>query len=757
MKITQLLLGWVITSSALILVVLVLRALLGNRVSACLRYALWAVVLVRLLVPVYLFHIPFAGAILFPETQIEEITPPTSITTPAESVGNPVLVPPASDGATVNRAPSAAPSVPAASSTPNIPDLTGGHAWLGWVWLSGSVVMAAVLLACNLRFSGKLRRVRLPLENADCFLPVYVALGLPSPCLSGLIRPAIYVTPDVAVNPVLLRHVLAHETTHFRHGDRIWNVLRSVALAIHWWNPLVWAAVVLSRRDCELACDEGALKRLDAGERIAYGRTLLVLVKEKSRSSGLFTCATTMTEDQKGVIERVQRIAHVPKRAAWAAALAVVLAIAVTACAFSSAAAPQEKPGESPGPVTSESPEPAAPEDAAASAQVNGKTVTLTMDYQGGNPDGEVGGAVFTVAWGGNQARFTDDWVEETPITLAGVDLDGDGTEEVVLAYTTSHLTGGLLQSLRVFDGDTLNERATFTRDDLPGVIFEQVRLTGKGDCYDLSAPGVTETIVKSEWDEGYPTETDLMNTMVFGYYYEFSVADGRLYCDLGIWQGQCGSVRVELGLEDGGLACKSFRYLSAGGESTLLATYNAVLSGTDTFQYVSDGKATATHISDVPALFDPYDSYMQMWDFTVVDLDCDGEIEVVFTVSGVSGDMGGYLVLHRMDGQVYGYPCGFRTFGDLRTDGTFECTDPTGKRELFVCQASFSKTAMTLTKLTSEVDSSGRGEGFDTYYVNGETVTKAEYDVAYAAWEAQPLAQWYEFTPENIAAVFST
>ena len=49
---------WVISASALIVVVLLLRGLLGKRIGAGLRYGLWAVVLIRLLVPVSFFSLP---------------------------------------------------------------------------------------------------------------------------------------------------------------------------------------------------------------------------------------------------------------------------------------------------------------------------------------------------------------------------------------------------------------------------------------------------------------------------------------------------------------------------------------------------------------------------------------------------------------------------------------------------------------------------------------------------------------------------
>lgn len=330
---TLMLLEWIFTSAFLILVALALRAALGRRIGAGLRYALWAVVLVRLLVPVQLFTAPWAGTWVFFETRTER----TVYTAPAppEAPENPAVSLPAAD-----KTPGALPAVPQAPVLPDAPeppaspDFTKAPAWLGWTWLTGAGAVALVLLLSNLRFYGKLRRMRTRLEGADCLLTVYAAPGLPSPCLFGLLRPAVYVTPETAANPAMLRHVLAHEYTHYKHGDHIWSLLRCAALAVHWWNPLVWLAAGLSRRDGELACDEGAVKRLGDGERAAYGNTLLALVTAKPGPSDLFRCATTMAGDKKSLKERITRIAQAPKRWLWAA-VAVVLATALAClCAF---------------------------------------------------------------------------------------------------------------------------------------------------------------------------------------------------------------------------------------------------------------------------------------------------------------------------------------------------------------------------------------------------------------------------------------
>ena len=235
---TLMLLEWVFTSIFLISVVLALRFALGKRISARMRYALWAVVLVRLLVPVQLFTSPIAGVWVFTETRMEQgvadlppaLTAPAADTAPEDGItGLPVTE------LTPGMAPTlpGPPAPPDAPEPPAAPDFTRAQAWLGWTWLGGSGLAVLVLLLSNLRFYGKLRRRRILLEGADCPLAVYEAAGLPSPCLFGIVRPAVYVTPEAAADPAMLRHVLAHEYTHFRQGDHIWSLLRCAALAVH--------------------------------------------------------------------------------------------------------------------------------------------------------------------------------------------------------------------------------------------------------------------------------------------------------------------------------------------------------------------------------------------------------------------------------------------------------------------------------------------------------------------------------------------
>ena len=330
-------LEWVTSSCFLILAVLALRAVLGRKISARFRYGLWVLVLVRLLVPVQLYTSPMAGMSIAVSPALSEKLEERSLyVLPVGSV--PVKesdVQIEEDGKMIDPDSFGYPKLSGdGRKIVQYADKISPLQALKILWLFGFLVSATILLASNLRFAARLRRVRKPMGDIPCRIPVYLAEHLPSPCLFGVLRPAIYVTEPATENPVMLRHILAHELTHYKHFDHIWSVLRGITLALHWWNPLVWLAVVCSRRDGELACDEGALKSLDREERTAYGETLLTLVTAKPGPQDLLCCATTMSGEKRSLRERIRRISCEPKQLVSAVIAVIMLLSAMALCAF---------------------------------------------------------------------------------------------------------------------------------------------------------------------------------------------------------------------------------------------------------------------------------------------------------------------------------------------------------------------------------------------------------------------------------------
>ena len=215
------------------------------------------------------------------------------------------------------------------------------------VWTVGAAAAALWLAGVNLRFAHTLRRSRRLLPVEGCPLPVYVSQAIPTPCLFGLLRPCVYVTPITASDPTLLRHTLAHELTHFHHRDYLWSALRGVCLALHWYNPLVWLAGVVSSRDGELCCDEATVARLGEDQWASYGRTLLAVTCQGP--GNLLLTATSMTGRGRDIKERILVLAKRPKTAALTLAAVVLVAAVAADCTFTGPAStptPDPAPSE---------------------------------------------------------------------------------------------------------------------------------------------------------------------------------------------------------------------------------------------------------------------------------------------------------------------------------------------------------------------------------------------------------------------------
>ena len=325
---------WVVSSCILILAVIALRYLLRGRISLRLQYVLWLLVLARLLLPV-----SFGST----DISVMSVVERAPVVQAAESVRDVDVIWQAGNGTVQGHPIGGAVENTVVLAEPSAADAQFGHMEnaltlrkiLLPVWRCGAAVTLLVFLSVNLRFAGRLRKSRRPLAVEGAALPVFVAEERAVPCLFGLFRPAIYVTQATADDPVLLRHTVAHETTHFRHGDHVWALLRAVCLALHWWNPLVWWAAKLSRQDGELACDEATIRTLGETERAAYGRTLIRMACGRGVSPLL--TATAMDGGKTSLHERIVLLAKKPRTAALAAIALVLAAALCVGCTFTGA------------------------------------------------------------------------------------------------------------------------------------------------------------------------------------------------------------------------------------------------------------------------------------------------------------------------------------------------------------------------------------------------------------------------------------
>ena len=263
----------VLTVSALILAVLLVRAIFKNRVPKRMVYTLWLVVLVKLCLPGTLVSLPVLPAeeAAAPVQRVELPAQPLPAQQPAQAVTQPQTpvqqpVSPAQEAAE-------APAKPLTAMQIFQIVWAGGSALLGF-WLFGTWLAFTVRLHKSRRFLGRHGRTR-----------IYISSTVKSPCLAGLV-PAVYLTEDVLqTNSTEL--ILRHELTHLRHLDFLWSLCRTAAVILYWWNPFIWLAAILSKRDAELACDEAVAAGLSDAQRLVYARAILAQAPRKAVAMSL--------------------------------------------------------------------------------------------------------------------------------------------------------------------------------------------------------------------------------------------------------------------------------------------------------------------------------------------------------------------------------------------------------------------------------------------------------------------------------------
>ncbi len=263
----------VLTVSALILAVLLVRAIFKNRVPKRMVYTLWLVVLVKLCLPGTLVSLPVLPAeeAAAPVQRVELPAQPLPAQQPAQAVTQPQT--PVQQPASPAQEAAEAPAKPLTAMQIFQIVWAGGSALLG-LWLLGTWLVFTVRLHKSRRFLGRHGRTR-----------IYISSTVKSPCLAGLV-PAVYLTEDVLQTPET-ELILRHELTHLRHLDHLWSFCRTAAVIVYWWNPFIWLAAICSKRDAELACDEAVAAGLSDAQRLAYARTILAQTPRKAAALSL--------------------------------------------------------------------------------------------------------------------------------------------------------------------------------------------------------------------------------------------------------------------------------------------------------------------------------------------------------------------------------------------------------------------------------------------------------------------------------------
>ena len=291
------------------LAVMAVRLVLRKKASRRALCMLWALVALRLLLPVSLTvespvslqaeEAPVSRA-YHAMQEARTSVPEEAAPAPAESSGAAAAVIPAE---------------PAAEPV----TLRTFARWLPWIWVIGMGCMAAYMLLSFIWMRLTLRRAEHIQDN------VYRCTQWSTPFVLGIIAPCIYVPESVSKED--LPQVLAHERCHIRRWDHVVKPFAFLLLAVNWFNPVLWAAYVLLGRDMENACDEMALKNADAAQRAAYSRALVSCAAQPKMAA---VCPLAFGE--VAVKERVKNVLGYKKPAIWAAVILAAAAVVIGVC-----------------------------------------------------------------------------------------------------------------------------------------------------------------------------------------------------------------------------------------------------------------------------------------------------------------------------------------------------------------------------------------------------------------------------------------
>ena len=195
---------------------------------------------------------------------------------------------------------------------------------LNAVYVSVSAAIVVALTAYNAGFVIFCRRNRKYLgTDPKSGLDVY---GISHRGVPFLLFNKIYVDQDPSKTS---EYAICHEACHYKHRDFLWVILRHLVLALNWYNPVIWAAFILSGRDCELACDEEVINVYGSDYAETYAENLVMQMQRKSEFYR-FTMTTGMRSGYKSMKRRIVSIKHPAKKSYKVIALSVAALIVVS-------------------------------------------------------------------------------------------------------------------------------------------------------------------------------------------------------------------------------------------------------------------------------------------------------------------------------------------------------------------------------------------------------------------------------------------
>jgi len=234
--------------------------------------------------------------------------------------------------------PEEAPPEPEITPTPAV----DWAALIPWAWLTVALAFGIYSLQSYLKLKRKVRlAVKIP-GGWEC-------AGIETAFILGFIKPKIYIPTGMSRED--RRHILAHERTHLEKGDHWIKMLGYIALAVHWFNPLVWLSYILLCRDIEMACDERVVRFMELEDRKRYSAALLHCSTNKAHYA-----ACPVAFGEVNVKQRIMSVLNYRKPGFWISLVSVIAIVFVAVCFLTT---PSEEAPEGTEPTVAETINPA--------------------------------------------------------------------------------------------------------------------------------------------------------------------------------------------------------------------------------------------------------------------------------------------------------------------------------------------------------------------------------------------------------------
>lgn len=309
-ELLPIILNMTLTASIVIVLVLLVRLALRRAPRIC-SYALWLVVLFRLLCPVSVTaDVSLLSLLNMPVTGVTDHTSAVAYV-PRDVVHNPeptVTLPVPGVGEAITDA------LPQGEEQTVADPLEAPVSIATLIWMAGVAAMAAWGVGSLFRLRRRLVG-SVPLEKG-----VYLADHIDTPFVLGLVRPKIYLPSALPEGE--RGYILLHERHHIRRLDHVVKLAAFLALCIHWFNPLAWLFFVLLGKDMEMSCDEAVMKKLGAAVRADYSASLLRLATGRRMIAG-----APLAFGEGDTRERVKNVLRWKEPKVWLAVLSVAVVI----------------------------------------------------------------------------------------------------------------------------------------------------------------------------------------------------------------------------------------------------------------------------------------------------------------------------------------------------------------------------------------------------------------------------------------------